>query len=89
MNTIRTAQAYFYEQLNPQFDKEEIENYFFYTLSHFLNMSRNDIHINGDKNLSDESAQKIFAVAHELKSNKPIQYILGETEFYGLKFFVV
>ncbi len=36
--------------------------------------------------LNDE--KKLFEIMEELKKNRPYQYILGETEFYGMTFFV-
>ncbi|MFR9164983.1 MAG: peptide chain release factor N(5)-glutamine methyltransferase [Dysgonomonas sp.] len=43
-----------------------------------------------DKNIKITSKQenKINEVITRLKQYEPIQYILGETEFYGMKFFV-
>ena len=38
-----------------------------------------------NEQLSEENSQKINAIIDRLKAYEPIQYILGETEFYGLK----
>jgi len=38
--------------------------------------------------LSDEIINKFQQIVSELKSGKPYQHILGETEFYGMSFFV-
>jgi len=35
-----------------------------------------------------QDEQDLLQVISELKTNKPYQHILGETEFYGMKFFV-
>ena len=35
---------------------------------------------------SKSETVQLINVLHELKAQKPIQYILGETDFYGLKF---
>lgn len=41
-----------------------------------------------DNHLSTNELGRIQKIVEELKKYRPIQYILGETEFYGLKFIV-
>ncbi len=49
-------------------------------------MSRLDIALNNQKKLSTSEEQKFEEAARRLHNQEPIQYIIGETEFYGLKF---
>jgi Methylase of polypeptide chain release factors len=41
-----------------------------------------------EKELSQEEKQQLSQVISELKTQKPYQQILGETEFFGMTFFV-
>lgn len=41
-----------------------------------------------DQELLIDDMQRLSEVLNELKTGKPYQYILGETEFYGMSFFV-
>lgn len=41
-----------------------------------------------DQELLVQDQQNLLQIISELKTNKPYQHILGETEFYGMKFFV-
>lgn len=41
---------------------------------------------NAEKTLSESELLKFHFTLKELRSGKPLQYVLGETEFYGLKF---
>lgn len=41
-----------------------------------------------DQELLIDDEKKLLEVIAELKTNKPYQHILGETEFYGMTFFV-
>jgi len=38
--------------------------------------------------ISEKNLEKWNSIVNELKQEKPIQYILGETEFFGLRFLV-
>ncbi len=52
----------------------------------FIGFHRKSVLFNPEVVISLENEEFIRKVVKELKSNRPIQYILGETEFYGLKF---
>ncbi|ASW73286.1 protein-(glutamine-N5) methyltransferase [Chryseobacterium piperi] len=41
-----------------------------------------------NQELSANDEKHLLEIIKELKTNKPYQHILGETEFYGMKFFV-
>jgi release factor glutamine methyltransferase len=41
-----------------------------------------------DQELLIQDEQNLLHIISELKTRKPYQHILGETEFYGMKFFV-
>jgi len=53
-----------------------------------LGLNQIQIRMNNDLKLSDENKKQFENIISELKTEKPYQYILGETEFYGMHFFV-
>jgi release factor glutamine methyltransferase len=53
---------------------------------HLLNINKSGQILQGNKVISVEP--QIYNIIEQLKSNKPVQYIFGETEFYGFTFFV-
>ncbi len=64
------------------------ENYLFETnelVRHFLNASKNDI-IFGDKLVNQNELDMLIKMANKRKSGYPLQYILGEWEFFGQHF---
>jgi release factor glutamine methyltransferase len=53
---------------------------------HLLNSSRFELYQKFDTNLSNSQQISLNEIVFELQNHKPLQYILGETEFYGLIF---
>ena len=53
---------------------------------HILNCSRFELHRRFDTNLLISQQIQLNEIIIELQKHKPLQYILGETEFYGLTF---
>jgi release factor glutamine methyltransferase len=78
----------FTKELSSLYDEYEIDSFFYILLDAFHDMKRVDLALNPAFELD---AMQIFqweTVLSQLKEQKPIQYILGETEFYGLPFYV-
>jgi release factor glutamine methyltransferase len=57
-------------------------------LSHALRMNRVQLYTNFEKPVSPEELASYKQLLQRKLKNEPVQYILGETEFYGMKFFV-
>lgn len=57
-------------------------------ITHVLNIKRLDIYLQFERVLTDEEISKVRTLLKRRSEHEPIQYILGETEFYGLKFSV-
>ena len=83
---LRDFRETFKRELEPGFPGSEIESFFFLLTEAYLKKSRLDLALQPDYELS-ESAKILFENALEqLKKSVPIQYIIGETEFFGLNF---
>lgn len=78
----------FKSELSELYSRSEREELFFIFCESILNLNKIELRINLDKNLSDNDLNKFSEAISELKTGKPFQQILGDTEFYGLKFFV-
>ena len=86
MNTIRYIHTALYQQLAGQYPETEIESFARILFRHYLNISPSQIYLLYDSELPDEAELQIRAAIADLRKYRPIQYILGETEFYGLRF---
>jgi release factor glutamine methyltransferase len=78
----------FIQELQSIYDMAEIESFFFIILDAFHNMKRIDLALNPDFEVDTIQLLQWKTVLSQLKEQKPIQYILGETEFFGLPFYV-
>lgn len=78
----------FLQELSPLYDEKEIESFFYITLESFHNKKRIDLALNPTMEMDAVNLLRWESVLSDLKKEKPIQYILGETEFYGLPFLV-
>jgi release factor glutamine methyltransferase len=74
--------------LSSVYDEKEIESFFYIALEYFHQKKRIDLALEPDLKMESHDILKWENVLYELKKQKPIQYIFGETEFYGLRFFV-
>lgn len=86
MSKIKPYKIHFTESLSPIYDKDETENFFFLILEHLKGISRVNLALNPDLEFSKDEIQKMELYLNELKNQKPIQYLLGVTEFFGLEF---
>lgn len=84
--TLKEFQTYFTSELAGEYPPEEIQSFFWILSDTFLNYSRLDLSLNAASPISEEKKQQFQGVLTRLKRFEPIQYILGQTEFFGLPF---
>ena len=78
----------FVEALEPIHGMDEAESFFYLILEEKHKMKRIDLALNTDFEFSDEAINVWDNLVTQLKKEIPIQYLLGNTEFYGLPFIV-
>ncbi len=72
--------------LKNEYPAEEINSFFNILIEHYLNVTRLELALNPKKKLSSEEIKLFDKILLQLQQHEPIQYIIGETEFFGLKF---
>jgi release factor glutamine methyltransferase len=88
MKTIKDVFLSFQQGLGEVYDNREIEAITLLVLEEITDMSRAKIKAFPEDDVPGEAAEKIQSILEELKTGRPVQYILGNTEFYGLNFLV-
>ena len=76
----------FVERLEKEFPREEVQSFFNILAEAFLGMTRLQIALEPEKELSGAKLQQLQEALQRLEQHEPVQYITGETEFFGLKF---
>ncbi|TKC57721.1 peptide chain release factor N(5)-glutamine methyltransferase [Pedobacter hiemivivus] len=83
---LKELLQHFTIQLQDIYGAEEVSSIFYITADHISGFSRADTILKGSQVLSEQQETAYLKVLEGLKAGKPIQYILGETVFYGLPF---
>ncbi len=83
---ISQLKSNFTISLSGLYPSEEIESFFNILAKEYLNLSRIEISLNREQHVSDQNVEIIQKAIIRLKDYEPIQYILGESEFFGLQF---
>ena len=78
----------FLQELSGLYDELEIESFFYLTLESFHQKKRIDLALHPEMEMDALQLLRWESVLEALKKQKPIQYILGATEFYGLPMLV-
>lgn len=68
------------------YDQDECDNLFYLTCYHIKQWGRSRVLFEKDNSLTEDDEKAFNEVLKPLLTQKPIQYIFGETEFYQLKF---
>ena len=85
---IKNYKELFKTELQSIYDEQEIDSFFYIILEKLHGLKRIDLALNPETVMDGTHLKQWKNVVSELKKQKPVQYILGETEFYGLPFLV-
>ena len=85
MNILANILPLFLKEID-NFSRREIISFAYLSIEKILGFTKSDCILNSNYNLSDENISSFEKIIVDIKKNIPIQYILGETYFYNLKF---
>lgn len=74
------------DDLSQLYSRDEIKSFTSLLFEHLLGLSRLKVHLQRHDMIPDAKLTEFKEIVDRLKNYEPIQYILGETEFYGLRF---
>lgn len=85
-NLVKDIRKYYSEQLCSIYEKEEANALIMTLFDFFFKIDRVKMALEPDLRLSESEMLRFHFAVKDLLKHKPIQYVLGETEFRGLKF---
>lgn len=83
-NRLGGVKSLFYTELQEHYPEAEIGIFFRLMMQHFFGVRPVDYIHNSDRRLSESEIVTVFKIIRKLKRQVPWQYIVGETEFWGL-----
>ena len=83
---LREIKNIFQKELSDIYPQEEIDSFFYLCIEHYLGLERFVLALQPGLTVYKEEEEPLFEAIHRLKKEEPIQYIIGETHFAGLRF---
>ena len=84
MKMIRDILPYFERELTQFYSNKEVQNMAFWCIHSISKLSRSEYLLSSNIPLSKDTVSFYQSVVGRLQNFEPLQYILGECEFYGL-----
>ena len=84
MKMIRDILPYFERELAQFYSNKEVQNMAFWCIHSISKLSRSEYLLSSNSPLSKDTVSFYQSVVSRLQNFEPLQYILGECEFYGL-----
>ena len=87
-NLVRDCRRYYAGELESIYGSDEANALIMILLEHYFGIDRIKLAMEPELRLSESELLTLHFAAKDLLKNKPVQYIIGETEFCGMRFFV-
>ena len=85
-NLVRDCRKYYAGELEKIYGSDEANALIMILLEHYFGIDRVKMALDPELRLSESEMLTLHFAVKELLKNKPIQYIIGETEFCGMRF---
>lgn len=86
--TIAEFSNHFKLDFQNQFNESELKNHLSILFDFYLGYNRAQVVMNAQESIAKEKLVQLSSAMEELKLNKPIDYIINQSIFYGREFFV-
>ncbi|MDG1516816.1 MAG: peptide chain release factor N(5)-glutamine methyltransferase [Flavobacteriales bacterium] len=83
-NKLSSVRTYFFETLS-KFEESDVKSYFEYLCDAWLGLSKIDIRLNPDVEITESELLSFFYGIKDLLNYRPVQYVAGKSWFYGLE----
>ena len=83
-NKIKDIRDHYYNELKKTFPPHEAQSMLEIIIEDLVQISKMKIMLHPETRISESELLKVHFACKELKNHKPVQYITGKTNFYGL-----
>lgn len=83
---LKAIQDIFHKELDTIYGIHEVDSFFYILIDHYFKLPKYITALEPDYVISKLDESKLFSALAQLNQQKPIQYIIGETDFFGLPF---
>lgn len=83
---LKEIKNIYHSELDAIYGIEEVDSFFYLVIEHYLELERFVLALNPHLMVTKGEEQPLFEALGQLKLEKPIQYILGSTQFLDLEF---
>ena len=87
-NLVRDCRKYYAGELEKIYGSDEANALIMILLEHYFSIDRVKMALDPELRLSESELLTLHFAVKDLLKNKPVQYIVGETEFCGMRFMV-
>lgn len=84
-NKVSAIARYFHDELGGLYEKGELETMLRYCFEEFLGQAYYDVQRHAEDTVTESELLKFNFAVKDLKAEKPLQYIFGKADFFGLK----
>jgi len=84
--TIAEIESIYTDQLPPMYDRDEAKSIAQLAVQFVCNLSKSYVMLHKGHDLTLKEETSLIRVLDELRYGKPLQYVLGEADFYGMRF---
>jgi release factor glutamine methyltransferase len=87
-NKIKDIVRFFKDELRALYEAGELDTIIKYSFEEFCDIKSFSLLKHGENTVSESELLRFNFAVKDLKREKPLQYVLGKADFYGLKFIV-
>lgn len=86
MKTVGEARIWLKENLKSVYSGGELNEVLFLILNSITKLTKTQLHVSPEKELMETQIGMLLLSVKKLQTHMPVQYVLGEADFFGLKF---
>ncbi|GGW43040.1 peptide chain release factor N(5)-glutamine methyltransferase [Arenibacter certesii] len=85
---LKEIKKIYHKELDHLYSKEEVDSFFYLAIENYLGLERFVLALEPNLTITKEEEGELFRALSELRLQRPIQYVLGSTQFCDLDFIV-